>query len=88
MFGPELFQDQYHMWRELFMSILEDVCLYDNYFVQKFDACGLVGLSPHQKITCALRLLCYGMCANGTDEYCRTSESIALESLKHFFPCH
>ena len=72
------------MRRELFLSILEKVCLHDSYFVQKFDACGLCGLSPHQKITFALCMLCYGMCADAIDEYYRTSESIALESLRHF----
>jgi hypothetical protein len=44
----------------------------------------LRGLSPHHKITSALRILCYGMCADTIDEYCRISESTALESLKRF----
>jgi hypothetical protein len=48
------------------------------------DACGLLGLSPHQKITSALRMLCYGLCADATDKYCRTSESTAMECLKRF----
>jgi hypothetical protein len=52
--------------------------------VQKRDAVGFLGLSPHQKITSALRMLCYGMCADATDEYCRISESTAMESLKRF----
>ena len=72
------------MRRELFLSILERVCLHDSYFVQKSDACSLHGLSPHQKITSALRMLCYGMCADATDEYRHISESTALESLKWF----
>jgi hypothetical protein len=29
-------------------------------------------------------MLCYGMCADATDEYCRTSESTAIMSLKRF----
>jgi hypothetical protein len=52
--------------------------------VQKRDAVGFLGLSPHQKITSTLRMLCYGMCADATDEYCRTSESTTMESLKRF----
>ena len=84
VFGPHLFQCRYRMRRELFLSILEKVCLYDSYFVQKFDACGLCGLSPHQKITSVLCMLYYGMCTDATDEYCRTSESTALESLRRF----
>ena len=84
VFGPHLFRRRYHMRRELFLRILEKMCLHDSYFVQKFDACGLCGLSPHQKFTSALRMLCYGMCVDATDEYCRTSESTALESLRCF----
>ena len=29
-------------------------------------------------------MLCYGMCVDATDEYCRTSESTMLESLRRF----
>jgi hypothetical protein len=68
----------------LLLTIIERVCARDDYFVQKVDACGLRGLSPHQKITSALRMLCCGMCADATDEYCRTSESSAMKSLKRF----
>jgi hypothetical protein len=52
--------------------------------VQKWDAFHCLGLSPHQKITSTLHMLCYGLCADATYEYCRTSESIAMESLKRF----
>ena len=72
------------MRRSLFLHIMDRVCAYDSYFVQKVDATGLQGLSPHQKITAALRMLCFGLCADATDEYCRTSESTTMESLKRF----
>jgi hypothetical protein len=52
--------------------------------VQKKDVVGFLGLSPHEKITSALRMLSYGMCADATDEYSKTSESTAMESLKRF----
>jgi hypothetical protein len=29
-------------------------------------------------------MLCYGLCVDATDEYCRTSESTAMKSLKQF----
>ena len=48
------------------------------------DACELVGLSPHQKITSPLRMLYYGLCADATDEYCRTSETTGQECLRSF----
>jgi hypothetical protein len=84
VFGPSLFRHRIRMRRSLFETIMERVCGHDSYFVQKVDACGLLGLSLHQKITSALRMLCYGLCADATDEYCRTSENTAMECLKRF----
>jgi hypothetical protein len=84
VYGPDLFRRRYRMRRSLFMTILDRVCAVDAYFVQKPDAVGRLGLSPHQKITSALRMLCYGLCADATDEYCRTSESTAMECMKRF----
>ena len=52
--------------------------------MQKVNACGLLVLSLHQKITFSLRMLCYGLCADGMDGYYRTSESTAMECLRHF----
>ena len=66
------------------LFIMEKVVARDNYFLQKRDACGVLGLSPHQKITTALRMLCYGVCADATYKYYRTSKSIAMKSLKRF----
>ena len=66
------------------MNILENVCIRDLYFVQKRDACGLLGLSSCQKITAGLRMLSLGVSANAMDDYCRTSESTAMESLNRF----
>ena len=59
------------MRRSLFLTILEKVCGRDGYFVQRLDALGLLGLSSRQKITIALCMLAYGVCANALDEYCR-----------------
>jgi hypothetical protein len=84
VYGPQIFRHRYRMRRSLFLTILARFCARDDYFVQKRDACGFLGLSPHQKITSALRMLCYGLCADTTDEYCRTSETTAMKSLKRF----
>jgi hypothetical protein len=54
VYGPSLFRRRYRMQRSLFLSIMEWVCARDNYFVQKRDATGCLGLSPYQKITYAL----------------------------------
>ena len=69
------------MRRSLFLIILERICVRDPYFVQKRDACGLVGLSSHQKMTAALWMLSLGVCVDTMDDYCRTSESTAMECI-------
>jgi hypothetical protein len=51
VYGPHLFRRRYRMRRSLFVTIMERVCARDAYFIQKLDACGSLGLSPHQKIT-------------------------------------
>ena len=63
---------------------MTDVCNHDSYFVQKKDACGVMGLLPEQKITAALRMLAYGASANQVDEITRMGKSTILESLMSF----
>lgn len=84
IWGPSVFRRRYRMRRSLFNTILEKVCVRDSYFVQRRDACGLIGLSSRQKITAALRMLSLGVCADAMDDYCRTSESTAMECMKRF----
>jgi hypothetical protein len=84
IWGPSFFRRRYRMRRSLFNTILERVCARDAYFVQRRDACGLIGLSSRQKITAALRMLSLGVCADSMDDYCRTSESTAMECMKRF----
>lgn len=45
---------------------------------------GRSSLSPIQKCTAAVRQLCYGITADGFDEYLKIGESTALACLKHF----
>ena len=75
---------RFRMSRELFVRIMKAVEDHDDYFVMKRNAAGVAGLSGFQKITAVLRILCYGMPADATDEYCRVAESTALESLRRF----
>ena len=84
VWGPSYFRRRYRMRRSLFLTILDRVCARDSYFLQKRDACGLVGLSARQKITVALRMLALGVCADAMDDYCRTSESTTMECMKRF----
>jgi hypothetical protein len=44
-FGPVHFCRWYRMKKSFFLTIMEKVYARDRYFVQRPDACGLVGLS-------------------------------------------
>jgi len=57
---------------------------HDDYFVQKRNCAGVLGLSSFQKVTAALRMLTYGVSADTMDEYIHIGESTALESLRRF----
>ncbi|ETK79463.1 hypothetical protein L915_14691, partial [Phytophthora nicotianae] len=50
----------------------------------KEDAVGKMGASPEQKMTAALRMLVRGSPADAQNEYCRISESTAMDSFHAF----
>jgi hypothetical protein len=68
--------------RSLFDKVMAGVTETDEYFVQKLDALGCIGLSTLQKCVAAHRMLCYSLPADAVDEYVRIGESTALESFK------
>ena len=72
------------MKRHVFMRIMNAVEEHDEYFVQKRNAAGTLGLSCLQKVVAAFRLLAYGVAADALDEYIRIGESTALEALRKF----
>lgn len=84
IYDENKFRRRFRMSSRLFNKILLEVCAQDDYFCQKIDAAQKLGLSPHQKITAALRQLAYGVGADAMDEYCRIAESTAIESLYRF----
>jgi hypothetical protein len=84
LYPPLLFQTRFQMHQELFLSIVDDVTEYDNYFLLKKDVVGQLGLHPIQKVTLALRMLAYGGSADSNDKYIQISESTSLESLTRF----
>ncbi|XP_021823254.1 uncharacterized protein LOC110764561 [Prunus avium] len=49
------FRGRYRMQQHLF----NDICNYDEYFVQKRNCAGVLGLLPEQKFTAAIRMLAY-----------------------------
>jgi hypothetical protein len=72
------------MRRPVFLRIMNVVEEYDNYFVQKRNAVGVLGLSCLHKAIADFRMLAYGVSADALDEYIRIGESTALESLRKF----
>lgn len=74
------------MSRNLFNRIAEGILAhdYDTYFTQTRSACGALGLHHLQKMTAAIRMLTYGIAADGADEYIRSVEATNLDSCKKF----
>ncbi|KAL5774260.1 hypothetical protein ACOSP7_011817 [Xanthoceras sorbifolium] len=68
----------------LFLRIANEVERHDNYFVQRRDGLGRLGLSSLQKITSVFRMLAYGVPTDSTDEYIKIEESTTIESMKRF----
>ncbi|XP_059636017.1 uncharacterized protein LOC132278226 [Cornus florida] len=84
IYPPNIFCRRFRMRRELFLRILNGVTTYDEWFIQKPDTLGRMGLIPIQKMTAAIRILAYRISANHCDEYIKISKCIAIESLKRF----
>ncbi|XP_019177738.1 PREDICTED: uncharacterized protein LOC109172944 [Ipomoea nil] len=83
-YNEAIFRRRFRMSRNLFLRIANAVAEHDNYFVQRRDTIGRLGLSTLQKVTAAFRILAYGVAADATDEYIQIGESTAIESLKRF----
>ncbi|XP_052190030.1 uncharacterized protein LOC127799854 [Diospyros lotus] len=83
-YPPHLFRKRFRMRQSLFLRIQVAIESHDSYFVQRYNAAGVPGLSSLQKIIAALRMLAYGSPTDVVDEYVRIGESTAIESLKRF----
>ncbi|KAI5311015.1 hypothetical protein L3X38_026304 [Prunus dulcis] len=73
-----IFEGRYRMHPHLFNKIMHDVRNYDAYFVQKYDAVGVLGLLQEQKLTSSLRILAFGTSADKVDEIARKRKSTIL----------
>lgn len=73
------------MQKHVFMHIMEDLCNHDDFWRQKPDAVGKMGLLLEQKMTGALRMLAYGAVADQCNEITRMRVSTTLKCLKQFF---
>ncbi|KAL5802488.1 hypothetical protein ACOSQ4_030793 [Xanthoceras sorbifolium] len=79
-----MFRRRFRMGRSLFLRIANEVERHDNYFVQRRDGLGRLGLLSLQKITAVFRMLAYGVPADSTDEYIKIGETTSIESMKRF----
>lgn len=70
--------------RDLFLRIAQAIEQHDNYFMQKRDRNGRLGLSCLQKVTAAFQMIAYGVAADFMDQYVRSAESTNIESLRRF----
>jgi hypothetical protein len=58
--------------------------VHNPYFIQRWDACGAMGLSIIEKCIVAIQMLSYGMSTNVMDEYVCVRENTTMESLRCF----
>ncbi|CAN6326949.1 unnamed protein product [Urochloa humidicola] len=79
-----LYVCRFRMHQHLYLRILRAVEDHNDYFVQKRNAAGKLGLSCLQRVTSAFRMLTYGVPADSTDDKFRIAESTVIESLKRF----
>ncbi|CAM8920441.1 unnamed protein product [Rhodiola kirilowii] len=64
IFSEVDFRRRYRMSSNLFNRIMTKLCNHDEYWHQRRDADGVLGLLPEQKMTAAIRMLAYGSCAD------------------------
>ncbi|XP_008385619.3 uncharacterized protein [Malus domestica] len=84
VYNEEDFRSRFRMRRHVFKRLLHDVQHVNLYFRQKLDKAGHLGLSPHQKITIALRMLAYASPVDAMDDTYGMSESTGLDNLTEF----
>ncbi|KAL1556212.1 hypothetical protein AAHA92_11864 [Salvia divinorum] len=84
IYPPEFFRTRYRMRKPLFEKIMNKLVDTDDFFVQKHDATGLLGMSAIQKCTAAMRVLAYETATDLHDEYLRMSAQLIRKSLIKF----
>nr|XP_029732097.1 uncharacterized protein LOC115268186 [Aedes albopictus] len=83
VYNKKQFRRRFRMSKNLFLRIVKALER-NQYFVQRPDATGKMGLSSIQKCTAALRQLAYGSPSDAIDEYVRMGESTARKCLVEF----
>ena len=78
------FERRFRMSKALCLRIIEDLQIHSQFWVQRPDACGVMGLTVYQKVVCALKQLTLGIPADATDDYVGIGETTAILCLKLF----
>ena len=84
VYPSNVFRRRFQMNHSLFLHIKSNLEEKDEYFVQKRNVAGVLGLSFLQKMTVVLRMLTYEVAVDFIDKYVRIGESTAIKSLKKF----
>jgi hypothetical protein len=84
IYDAQIFRRPYRMSRKLFMTILNGMRAYDDYFTCKPDANGKLGFTSYKKWSAAIHMLAYGAAGNLVDKYLRMSETTCLDSMYNF----
>jgi hypothetical protein len=83
-YPPRLFRRRYRMRRSLFERIVKDCEANCDYFKQRRNAAQVMGFSPYQKISAAMRVIAYGIPADYTDEYLRIGVKTTTDCVRMF----
>nr|XP_051196756.1 uncharacterized protein LOC127310093 [Lolium perenne] len=83
-YPPRLFRRWYRMCRSLFERIVKDCEANCDYFKQRRNAAQVMGFSPYQKISAAMRVIAYGIPADYTDEYLRIGVQTTTDCVRMF----
>jgi len=78
-YNDQQFRRRFCMSKRLFLCIHDDVLRFDNYFQQRANCTGKLGILSLLKVTAALRMMAYGCSADSLDENLEIGESTVLQ---------
>jgi hypothetical protein len=83
-YHDHLFRRRYQMMCELFATIVKACEARCRYFTGRRNAIGLIGFTPYQKISAAMRIIACGISVDYTDEYLQIGEDTTIKYV-HLF---
>ncbi|XP_009107586.3 uncharacterized protein LOC103833242 [Brassica rapa] len=83
-YPEKYFRRRFRMNKPLFLRIVDRLSNEVDFFRQKRDGLGRLGLSALQKCTAAIRVLAYGTAADAVDEYLRLGETTTRSCVEYF----